>query len=260
MTLALAIRYPIGSKQESDGLEFAILLATDSRYTYYSKKGDIDFGDRGAKLWLLKPTLGCVIAGCVKPAQAALAEIDNRIRRIQDLSPQIITKSLSDACRTIRKTEGQNHRPFHIVLARVNDRGEIFIIKASSDRNLDISPKVDKFGGYFIGHKKVISAFEDELGQKRVNLRGSYRNPLMQTPTTVVSALYALIESGNYSMIGGPIQSVIITRHGYKEFNLVISKTGGNEWQHITEQEKQIDRVPLNQSDGELVTRAISLP
>lgn len=77
MTLTLAIRFPIGGKLDSDGLEFAVLLATDSRYTYYPKTRCPS--DRGAKLWLMKPTLGCVIAGYVESAQAALAEINNRI-------------------------------------------------------------------------------------------------------------------------------------------------------------------------------------
>lgn len=174
------------------------------------------------------------------------------------MSPQKITKTLRDGYRAIRRTEGQNRRPSHIVLARVDDRGQAFIIKASSTRNLDLSSKVDKFGGYIIGHDKVIPAFEDQFSQMRVNLRGGY-TPLIQTPTTAVSALHALIESRKYRTIGGPIQSVIISRQGYKKFGLVISKTGGNEWQHFTEQEEQIDRVPLDQSDGELVTKAVTL-
>lgn len=250
MTLAFAMRFPIGAKPKSDGLEFAVLLATDSRYTYLDTG---DTNDRGAKLWRVNPNLGGVISGLIEPARTVLAEVNRRLRRTHHVSSRSIVNALRGSFRAIRRNQGLDPGLFHVVLAGVNQSGEAFMIKAS-DRNVrDLTYRVD---WCFTGDKVVCDAFKDQFGQMQFDLQG--RSPI-QIPTAAVATLSKLIESEAYETIGGPVQAVIISRTGSSELGVARSRSGMDSWDHLTEQEGQIDRVRLDQSDAELVTVTGSL-
>ena len=138
MTLSVAIRFPIGGKPDGPGLEYALLLATDSRYSPVEI-----YGDYGTKLFRINNAIGAVISG--KPVQAAvkaLEETQNRIERINEVDHRGIAKAARGAFRSVIPKSIRGRKKVSCLIGTVTSYGDAFIIKLAS--TTDFKPQYQR--------------------------------------------------------------------------------------------------------------------
>ncbi len=218
MTLAVAIQFPIRSKPDGPGLDYALLLATDSRYTPMQI-----YGNHGAKIFLICDRTAAVIAGPVLPAFNALQETK---RRIEKMNNECDLQEIAKAARgAFRSTLGESTKgKVSCLIGTVTSHGNAFIINLDSDKYFE--PQFKREVSSTIGNWAACQAFTKEFPKLRYNLSSG----LYSAPTAAVGTLREIAASNDHPNVGGLIQSVIITSEGIKEYVVNKSQDGMDSW------------------------------
>ena len=234
MTLSVVNRFPTGGKPDGPDLEYALLLATDSRYSPVEK-----YGDHGKKVFPLSKNIWAVIAGPVFSAVEALEETRRRIERINEDDHREIAKAAKGAFRSIIPKLQQKRKKVFCLIGMVTPHGKAFIIKFASATNFQ--PEYQR-GRASIGSWPSRQKFATEYPQllRDFSLGGK---PLAEA-TAAVSAMQRIAELESHPSVGGLIQAVVIKRDGGHEFGVYGSSDGMESWSKLTTEISEVDLPP----------------
>jgi len=225
MTIAVAALFPWGRLKDARlPLEQAVILASDSRFTLSGGRVD----DNGRKIYPLGRDTVAVYAGDVLAAQRGLSDIQELLRRRPKRMRTDAARSagllLRDAYRRERASAQRHERmkvgPLHVLVGVCHPDGQAEIVRFSSPKFAPLYVLgVDAVGG-----AEDVANFRWWLEEMQRQRWDESQDGMKLDPKPedwrrdVVLGVRGSLESSDRSQtIGGPIQSVIVTRSGWSE-------------------------------------------
>jgi hypothetical protein len=214
MTLAIALRFPWGFASNyrnppgQPPLERAVILATDSRFSYAGRNRH---NDLGAKLWKFGENIGAVFAGNdVAGIEDALLRTGDYLAKYQSHNFESIGQCAEQGFKSA-KFKGQ---PNMCLIGVAANQEEVDIIKVSSETSF--VPEHHQTNQY-IGDERAVRLFESLLAQEispHGTPDGEFRAPMQFSATgwatAVMGVLDKAIEQGPPT-IGGFVQMALVT-------------------------------------------------
>jgi hypothetical protein len=280
MTLAIGVHYPWSPFAElirtGAPITQAVILVSDSRWTYESPSNSpLYYEDFGTKLFQLGKDCGAVYAGVSSIGEHCIEEPSYKLAKEKQRSFQ---RSLYLAEATFKKTykyhkkdgvKGKVLPPLYFIAGVCDSYGKASLIYFSYSNNFK---PILLIGVHGIGDNQAYSVFKEAFRQEvelKINdeVKTRLRYPLVNDLTIpvqvsaqevgmiLVAKLENLITTGQYSSIGGKVQSAIITQEGFQRFE--VSKTTditnqGPGWSRVTARPKEMvtlrekDKLPAN--------------
>lgn len=231
MTLAVAVRFPFGrlavlNRELVLGMDEAVILATDSRISA-AGRGDV-LTDRGRKLFRIANDAALVYSGDTLAAQASVRDV---VRYFQRRRPGASRDATPEVSRIIREAYQRERRERDAGRRRTNVGPLSIIVGVCNPANgkasvifMGSGTSFEPFGvsGWNLaagGVKGEAANFEEKLHALDDDQWARPEPPpftALHWQLIVVAALTLVLErEDKSSVVGGPIQTALLTRDGF---------------------------------------------
>lgn len=237
MTLAVCVKYPlkeiIALAPPSTSLPVAVVLASDSRWTWEYNDGRREYEDGAAKLFKVDDRTLAVYAGHSELGESCLGELRHRLstgladrdRLGRENASQTFQDVYGKYC-LLNKLEGRNKPQLYFLLGTCSRNGQTELCYFTCNDEFTPQP-YDEYEA--IGTKQAVYSFHtyfQQLVNKSVKRNWTTRSRHPQLPIAqmcpvpirpeevammIAASIQKVIDSSEYLSVGGRVQCAIVT-------------------------------------------------
>jgi hypothetical protein len=231
MTIAIAAEFPWGRVRSIiatyPGLtaEQGIVFATDSRFSFGANPAHDDLG---RKLYAIARNAAVVFSGDVLDAQAVVTALREYGQKAPRTPTRTLLRDIQELCREALSDRPDPVYGIQLLIGICDVDGQTQIIRVTSESGF--SPLIVP-GVQVVGSKEAERAFLshlDAIDREHAD-RGNYIRSTDGWNLQVVAALSSTLrQPGMTRVIGGRIQTVLLTREGMAEQGAAYVSAGGD--------------------------------